>query len=62
MARYPTPAAYGGKSIRSGNVQITASNTEVNANLAQVSYDKCIQCGKCAEKCPVKVITPPPAS
>ena len=34
----------------------------VNANLAQVSYDKCVQCGKCAEKCPVKVITPPPAS
>ena len=28
--------------------------------LADVDYDKCIQCGKCVEKCPAKVITPPP--
>ena len=33
----------------------------VNANLAQITYENCTQCGKCAEKCPVKVITPPPA-
>ena len=33
----------------------------VNGNLAQVNYANCTQCGKCAEKCPVKVITPPPA-
>ncbi len=31
----------------------------VEGNLARVDYDKCIQCGKCAEKCPVKVILPP---
>ena len=34
----------------------------VTANLAQVNYDNCTQCGKCAQKCPVKVITPPPAN
>jgi len=34
----------------------------VTGNLAQVNYDNCTQCGKCAEKCPVKVITPPPAN
>ena len=34
----------------------------VNGNLAQVTYANCTQCGKCAEKCPVKVITPPPAN
>ena len=33
----------------------------VNSNLAQINYDNCTQCGKCADKCPVKVITPPPA-
>ena len=33
----------------------------VDANLAQVDYEKCVQCGKCVEKCPAKVITPPPA-
>ena len=31
----------------------------VDANLAHVDYEKCVQCGKCAEKCPAKVITPP---
>ena len=29
----------------------------VENNLAHVSYDACVQCGKCAEKCPAKVIT-----
>jgi RnfABCDGE-type electron transport complex B subunit len=28
-------------------------------NLVRVNYEACTQCGKCAEKCPVKVITPP---
>jgi Fe-S-cluster-containing hydrogenase component 2 len=28
-------------------------------NLASVTYENCVQCGKCAEKCPAKVITPP---
>ena len=32
----------------------------VEGNLAQVSYEKCVQCGKCAAKCPAKVITPAP--
>lgn len=31
----------------------------VTDNLAKVDYAKCTQCGKCVEKCPVKVITPP---
>ena len=31
----------------------------VNGNLAKIDYDKCVQCGKCAAKCPAKVITPP---
>ena len=34
--------------------------TVVN-NLAHIDYEKCTQCGKCAEKCPVKVITLPQA-
>ncbi|MBQ1410131.1 MAG: RnfABCDGE type electron transport complex subunit B [Oscillospiraceae bacterium] len=33
----------------------------VENNLARIHYDACIQCGKCAEKCPAKVITPPVA-
>ena len=33
----------------------------VNGNLAKIDYTKCTQCGKCAEKCPSKVITPPAA-
>lgn len=28
----------------------------VEDNLAHIDYSKCINCGKCAEKCPVKVI------
>lgn len=34
---------------------------KVEGNLAHVDYEKCTQCGKCAEKCPVKVITLPVA-
>ena len=34
----------------------------VTGNLAQVNYDNCTQCGKCAQKCPAKVITLPPAN
>ena len=29
----------------------------VEGNLAHVKYENCVQCGKCAEKCPAKVIT-----
>ena len=29
-------------------------------NLASITYENCTQCGKCVEKCPAKVITPPP--
>ena len=28
----------------------------VTDNIAHIDYDKCTQCGKCAEKCPAKVI------
>ena len=31
----------------------------VTNNLAHVNYEACTQCGKCVEKCPAKVITPP---
>ncbi|MBQ6365152.1 MAG: RnfABCDGE type electron transport complex subunit B [Oscillospiraceae bacterium] len=31
----------------------------VTDNLACVAYENCVQCGACAEKCPVKVITLP---
>ena len=31
----------------------------VDANLAHVDYEKCVQCGACVSKCPSKVITPP---
>lgn len=33
----------------------------VENSLARIDYSKCTQCGKCAEKCPVKVIIPPVA-
>ena len=33
----------------------------VDQNVAHIDYEKCTQCGKCVEKCPVKVITPPEA-
>ncbi len=29
----------------------------VENNIAHIDYDKCTNCGKCAEKCPAKVIT-----
>ena len=28
----------------------------VENNIAKIDYEKCINCGKCKEKCPVKVI------
>ena len=28
----------------------------MNGNVAQIDYSKCVNCGKCAEKCPAKVI------
>lgn len=28
----------------------------VTDNLAKIDYEKCVGCGKCAEKCPVKII------
>lgn len=31
----------------------------VENNLAHIDYAACTQCGKCVEKCPAKVITPP---
>ncbi len=31
----------------------------MDGNLARVDYEKCTQCGKCAEKCPAGVITKP---
>ncbi|MBQ1317082.1 MAG: RnfABCDGE type electron transport complex subunit B [Lachnospiraceae bacterium] len=37
--------------------QCESDAIHVDANLAHIDYEKCTQCGKCAEKCPVKVIT-----
>ena len=34
----------------------------VTNNIAHIDYSKCTQCGKCAEKCPAKVITGPSAT
>ena len=31
----------------------------VDNNLAHIDYEKCVDCGKCAEKCPQKTITKP---
>ncbi len=39
--------------------QCESDAIHVNANLAQIDYANCTQCGKCVDKCPVKVITPP---
>ena len=33
----------------------------MEGNVAHVNDDNCVQCGKCAEKCPQKVIIPPVA-
>lgn len=30
---------------------------QVEGNLAHIDYEKCVECGKCAEKCPAKAIT-----
>ena len=29
----------------------------VDRNVAKIDYEKCVGCGKCAEKCPAKIIT-----
>ncbi len=42
--------------------QCGSAAIHVKDNLAEVNYENCVQCGKCAEKCPAKVITPPIAS
>ena len=42
--------------------QCESNAITVTDNLAHVNYAECVQCGKCVEKCPVKVITPPPAN
>ncbi|MBQ7460564.1 MAG: RnfABCDGE type electron transport complex subunit B [Oscillospiraceae bacterium] len=39
--------------------QCESGAVAVENNLAHIDYEKCVQCGKCAEKCPAKVITPP---
>ena len=39
--------------------QCESDAIQFSDNLARINYDNCTQCGKCAEKCPVKVITPP---
>ena len=39
--------------------QCASDAIHVTDNLAQVDYEKCVQCGKCVEKCPAKVITAP---
>ena len=41
--------------------QCEADAIHMEGNLARINYASCTQCGKCAEKCPAKVITPPPA-
>ncbi len=40
--------------------QCESDAIHVSNNLASIQYENCTQCGKCVEKCPVKVITPPP--
>ena len=41
--------------------QCEAGAITVTGNVAHIDYEKCTQCGKCAEKCPTKVIIPPVA-
>ncbi len=41
--------------------QCEAGAISVTDNLAHIDYEKCTRCGKCAAKCPVKVITAPAA-
>ncbi len=42
--------------------QCEAGAITVQNNLAHIDYEKCTQCGKCAEKCPAHVITLPPSA
>ena len=42
--------------------QCDAGAIRVTDNLARINYAECVQCGKCVEKCPAKVITPPVAA
>ena len=42
--------------------QCESDAIHVDNNLAHIDYEKCTQCGKCAAKCPVKVILPPVGS
>lgn len=37
--------------------QCESDAIHMDNNVAVIDYDKCTNCGKCAEKCPVKVIT-----
>ena len=39
--------------------QCESNAVEFENNLAHINYAKCVQCGKCSDKCPVKVIIPP---
>ncbi len=36
--------------------QCEAGAVHVENNISHIDYEKCVGCGKCAEKCPVKVI------
>ncbi len=42
--------------------QCASDAVHVTDNIAKIDYEACVQCGKCAEKCPVKVITRPAPS
>ena len=53
------------KALSEAEKQFAATRSEadrLNLEMAQVNYDNCTQCGKCAQKCPAKVITLPPAN
>ncbi len=39
--------------------QCPSDAIHVEGNLAHVDYEKCVQCGACADRCPAKVITKP---
>ena len=39
--------------------QCESDAIHVDNNLAHITYENCTQCGKCAEKCPVGIITRP---
>ena len=42
--------------------QCESDAIHVENNIAKIDYEKCTRCGKCAAKCPVKVILAPPAA